>query len=394
MTRATGTRHDARWASHARAWRDPLGIAAQWDHADAVDPALVRHEARGRWWETLESRGITLLVTREYEHLVAAFSVQEGRPRSSYFAVPHPSGLVADREADTVYLASTRNPNMVFDLRPARGLIDRADVALERLAERPLVPVRARYLPGSLRLHDLALVDRALHANAVGMNAVVRIDPDGRYEPVWWPRSIEADGGPRFDRNYLQLNSIASAPALEASFFTASAVAPGARRPGHRNFPVDGRGAVFGGATREPIATGLTRPHSARVHAGRVWVCNSGYGELGYVDGGRLTVAARLPGWTRGLCFVGDVAFVATSRVIPRFSAYAPGLEIDASVCGVHAIDTRSGETIGRLVWPAGNQVFGIEWVADRTSRGFVAEANRRRSRRRERELFYAFDAS
>ena len=39
--------------------------------------------------------------------------------------------------------------------------------------------------------------------------------------------------------------------------------------------------------------------------------------------------APTLPGWTRGLWFHGSTAFVGASRVIPRFSNYAPGFDVD-----------------------------------------------------------------
>src|SRR5262249_1101699 len=149
------------------------------------------------------------------------------------------------------------------------------------LPDRPLVPVRSRFLPGALYLHDLAMVGGALHANAVGQNAIVRIHEDGRWERVWWPRCVEARRGSLFGRNYLQLNSIAAGATLSASYFSASTDAPSPRRPGHRNFAVDGRGVIFSGATREPVVRGLTRPHSARLHDGRLWVDNSGYGGVG-----------------------------------------------------------------------------------------------------------------
>ena len=194
-------------------------------------------------------------------------------------ALPHPSGLAVAAERVTV--ASTRNPNQLVELAPA---------AVEG---RPLVPVRTEFHPGSLYLHDLAYVGGVLHGNAVGQNAVVRLD-GGRAERVWWPKAIETEAGPDFSRNYLQLNSIAAGPSLEASFFSASAERMSSRRPGHRNFPVDGRGVVFSGATREPVVRGLTRPHSARLHEGRLWVESSGYGELGVVEDGRFE-AGRAP---------------------------------------------------------------------------------------------------
>src|SRR5262249_33613197 len=152
------------------------------------------------------------------------------------------------------------------------------DVRAEPPARRPLVPVRARFLPGCLYLHDLAVMGGWLYANAVGHNAVVRLDDDGTFERVWWPRCVETKRGPVFGQNHLQLNSIAGGPGPEASSFSASADRRSRRRPGHRNFPVDRRGVVFSGATREPVARGLTRPHSARLHGGQVWVDNSGYG--------------------------------------------------------------------------------------------------------------------
>jgi uncharacterized protein (TIGR03032 family) len=259
------------------------------------------------------------------------------------------------------------------------------------LSHRPLVPIRSRFYPGCLYLHDLALFGDALHANAVGQNAVVRLDADGRHERVWWPRCIEADTGPVFGRNHLQLNSIAAGADLAGSYFTASTDTLGTRRPGHRNFAVDRRGVIFSGRTREVIARGLTRPHSARLHASRLWVDNSGYGELGIVQSGRFEPVARLPGWTRGLCFHGSVAFVGTSRVIPRFRRYAPGLAVDRSVCGVHAVDTGSGELLGSLVWPRGNQVFAIAGMPRELGSALPFAAGTGRSTRRERTLFYAF---
>ncbi|TMA33614.1 MAG: DUF4915 domain-containing protein, partial [Deltaproteobacteria bacterium] len=287
-------------ARHDVEWRDPAAIAGQWREAGDVDGRLLRHVVRGKWWETLAELGVTLLVSREYEHLLIAMRAGQRGPVVTYMRLPHPSGLVADVPRGVVHVASTRNPNQIYDFRPAIGLASGSNGCIQGLPERPLVPVRARFFPGALYLHDLALVGGTLHANAVGQNAVVRLDDTGAYERVWWPRSIETGAGPVFRRNHLQLNSIAAGADLERSFFSASTDRMSARRPGHRNFPVDRRGVVFSGATREPVVSGLTRPHSARLWADRLWVDNSGYGEVGVVDQGSFSAVARLPGWTRG----------------------------------------------------------------------------------------------
>jgi len=390
MTLAVYRELNPLWSRHDAAWRDPAQIASQWQEADRVDPRLLRFTVRGAWWDILEELRVTLLVTREYEHLIIAIRADRG-PAVSYMPIPHPSGVAVNRTRGIVYVASTRNPNQVYDFVPVSGLMVRLDVQLDPLKERPLVPIRSRFLPGSLYLHDLAIVAGALHANAVGQNAVIRLEDDGRYARVWWPRCIEVARGPIFGRNHIQLNSIAAGLDLSTSYFSASSDRLSWRRPGHRNYPVDRRGVIFSGATREPIVRGLTRPHSARLSDGRLWVENSGYGELGITEAGSFRALARLPGWTRGLCFCGPIAFAGTSRVIPRFRQYAPGLDIARSVCGVHAFDTRSGKVIGSLVWPYGSQVFAVDWVPADYASGFPFSAQGRRATAREKKLFYSF---
>jgi uncharacterized protein (TIGR03032 family) len=234
------------------------------------------------------------------------------------------------------------------------------------------------------------MVGRRLHANAVGQNCVVRLHDDGTYERAWWPRCIETAKGPEFSRNHLQLNSIAAGRDLRSSFFSASADHMSRRRPSHRNFPVDRRGVIFAGSTREPVAWGLTRPHSARFHGRTLWVDNSGYGEVGVVADGKFEAQLKLPGWTRGLCFHDGVAFVGTSRILPRFRHFAPGVDADRAVCAVHAVDVKRGAVLGSLEWPAGNQIFALEWVPTSFSRGFPFRAGSR-APERERVLFYAF---
>jgi uncharacterized protein (TIGR03032 family) len=220
---------------------------------------------------------------------------------------------------------------------------------------------------------------------------VVRLCPEGGQTRVWWPHCIESGGGPHFDRNYIQLNSIAAGADLDSSYFSASSEEISRRRPGHRNYPVDRRGVIFSGRTREPVARGLTRPHSARLADGRVWVANSGYGELGVVQDGEFVPSLRLPGWARGLCVVGRTAFVGTSRVIPRFRSYAPGLDVAASQCGVHAVDIDSGNILGSAVWPYGNQVFAVDWLPVGVSPGFPFRADKARQSAEIRDLFYSF---
>jgi uncharacterized protein (TIGR03032 family) len=387
-----GMPEDELWSRHDAWWREPSQIISQWQDAAAVDPHLLDYHVEGAWWEVLAECAITLLVTREYEHLVIAMGTTGAGSIVSYWCVPHPSGLAVDRERNIVYVASTRNPNQVYDLMPVTGFQPRLDMRMEDpLNERPLIPVRSRYYPGCLYLHDLALLDRALYGNAVGQNAVIRLKSDGGYQRVWWPRCIEEDAGPVFGRNHLQLNSMAAGKNLKTSYFSASTEKISPRRPGHRNFAVDRHGVIFSGKTREPIVWGLTRPHSARLFREKIWVDNSGYGEFGVVDHGSFLPVAQLPGWTRGLCFRQKVAFVGVSRVIPRFYRYAPGLDVRSSLCGVYAVHIESGQVLGSLTWPYGSQIFAVDWISNNAAGGFPFVVKDRRRSARIKKLFYLY---
>jgi len=375
------------WAKHHVQWRDPAQIASWWEDADRTDPGLLRQRARGKFWEVLESTGQTLIVSREYEHLLMGLTALNGRPYTTYMRIPHPSGVAWDASRDRIHVASTRNPNQILDLSPIEGYAGQAGDLESNL----LIPARSRFYRGALYLHDLAMVGDNLHGNAVSMNSVVEFDDKGGFEPVWWPKSMEQGGQTaNAGLNYLQLNSIAAGPTLKQSFFSASAEAPSSRRPGHLNFPVDKRGVIFGGEHGEPVVRGLTRPHSARLHQGRLWVDNSGYGQLGVQNGKKMDVVAKLPGWTRGLAFHSNIAFVGTSRIIPRFARYAPGVNANRAACGLHAVDIKTGEVLGSLIWPEGNQIFAIECVPFGKAIGLPFQAGRKAGSR-ERRMFYSF---
>jgi uncharacterized protein (TIGR03032 family) len=115
------------------------------------------------------------------------------------------------------------------------------------------------------------------------------------------------------------------------------------------------------------LCRGLSMPHSPRWYGGRLWVCESGSGTLGTVDlnTGRYEAVAAVPGFTRGLDFAGDLAFVGLSQV--RESAVFSGIPIterlapEERTCGVCVVDLRRGETIALLKFESGVQeVFAV----------------------------------
>jgi len=386
----------ASWDLDDKRLRDPRSIISLWESASSVDERKLNTEVKGRFWELLGRLGVDLVVTREYEHLALILKTTGLGPRITYLPLPHPSGVAIHPTTGTITIACTRNPNQLMEFSPAQGQLSRMDNDRDDFPGTTLVPVQSQYFPGCYYIHDLAYIDGSLHINSVGQNSVHVVDVRGKTEAVWWPKCIDSAMGPLFGRNEIQLNGIAAGTSLVNSYFTASAAEIIDKRPGDPEYPVQSRGVVFYGETREPVIRNLTRPHSPRLHREKLWVNNSGYGEFGLCDieEEMYEPVAKLAGWTRGLCMVDDVAFVGTSRVIPRFSAYAPGLDVEKSQCGISAVDLNSGELLGSIAWPDGNQIFSVECVPSRLTAGFPYVAGKKNFDESVRQFFYSYRSS
>lgn len=318
----------------------------------------------------------------------------EGKLKQTFFPIPHPSGLVVDEKKKRFFVASTRNPNRIIEFRASNGYRERIEVRTRMNQNRSFfVPSREKYFPGVYYFHDLAIIGEDLFANSVGQNGIVKIDFNSPEtdEIVWWPKFVEREKyNPDKTANFVQLNSIAAGRNLEDSFFTASSESISNRRPGHKNYPVDCRGVVISGKTREVVARGLTRPHSARIYRNKIWVDNSGYGEFGFIEKGKFIPVIKLPGWTRGLHIVEETAFVGVSRVLPKFSQYAPGLK-KSTICGVFAIDLKDNKILGSITWPYGNQIFTIDSLSFWSDAEFPYEKVKN-SLRFQKDIFYCYN--
>ncbi len=344
------------------ALREPSEVICGSYNASGIVPELLKYTVKGDFFSVLEKLNITLLVTREYEHLVIALNVKNKKIRQSFLHLPHPSGIAVKNDTNKVYIAATRNPNQVVELALASN-------PGEKKSKATLIPARVKYYGGGYYFHDLAFIGGNLYANSVGKNGIIRVDfnsskPD---DLAWSPLSAKQNTS-----NHIQLNSIAAGKSIEGSYFSASAEKPGKYKPGELKFPVDKKGVIFSGKTKKVVARGLTRPHSARFYNDKLWINNSGYGEFGYIDKQNFTSFVKLPGWTRGLCFKDNVAFVGVSRVIQKFKAYAPGIKEKQQQCGIYAIDMTTKKIIGNIEWPYGNQIFGLETISAEVCDGFL----------------------
>jgi uncharacterized protein (TIGR03032 family) len=125
-------------------------------------------------------------------------------------------------------------------------------------------------------------------------------------------------------------------------------------------------GLLLDMASGQVIARGLSMPHSPRWYDGRLWVLESGRGALVTIDPktGHKTDVARVPGFARGLDFIGPVAFIGLSQL--RESNAFTDIEITEANAdrqsGVWAVHIGTGNTIGLLKFTGGVQeIFAVQ---------------------------------
>ena len=123
--------------------------------------------------------------------------------------------------------------------------------------------------------------------------------------------------------------------------------------------------------TGQVLLSGLSMPHSPRLHNGDFWLLESGEGGLARIDLQRQSWQniALLPGFTRGLDFVGRLAFIGLSQV--RESAVFSGIplveRLEERTCGVWVVDIQTGQTVAFLRFEEGVQeIFAVKALPSR----------------------------
>jgi uncharacterized protein (TIGR03032 family) len=124
-------------------------------------------------------------------------------------------------------------------------------------------------------------------------------------------------------------------------------------------------GAVMEISTGRILTGGLSMPHSPRLHQGKLYALNSGKGELLRINrsSGEREVVAELPGFTRGLDLISNIAVVGLSRI--RESAVFGGLPLQERKedlrCGVALVDLNLGEVQGYCWFENGvEEIFSV----------------------------------
>jgi uncharacterized protein (TIGR03032 family) len=209
---------------------------------------------------------------------------------------------------------------------------------------------REIFVTGELDAHDIGqLADgRIVFVNTL-YNCLATPSTRHSFTPIWKPPFISKI----VKEDRCHLNGLAMADGVPRYV---TAVSKSDTIDGWRDRRFDG-GIVVDVQSGKIVIDGLSMPHSPRVYSGRLWVLNSGTGELGWIEpaakpaDSKFNAVAFCPGFVRGLAFHGQYAFVGLSK--PRYQRFE-GLALDKKLaetdsepwCGVQVIDLDSGTCV------------------------------------------------
>lgn len=213
-----------------------------------------------------------------------------------------------------------------------------------------------------------------LYANT-RMSCIAALDSHYNFIPVWKPDFIDA----LMPEDRCHLNGLAALNG-ELAFVTLCAATNTPR--GWKAQQTDG-GFVIDLRSNAVACERLSMPHSPRwrddAQGGKLWLLNTGEGELGYLDftaptktaPSRFVPVAQCTGFARGLAFIGDYAVVSVSRQRqksqgdPNAPTAKPGqeglpgnlplkqilkLRGTPAFCGLQVFDLKTGAEVHSLV--------------------------------------------
>lgn len=206
------------------------------------------------------------------------------------------------------------------------------------------VPRESR-VTGDVDVHDLAVGGdgRLVFTNTL-FNCLATTDEEHNFRPIWKPPWITK----LVPEDRCHLNGLAMRDGRPAF---ATAVSRSDVNDGWRDRRRNG-GVVIEIDSGEVVCEGLSMPHSPRWHAGALWLINSGTGYFGRVDLAKKVFEPLvfLPGYARGMAFLGDWAIVGLSK--QRENRTFQDLDLEDNLkkhdaearCGLLVIDLRTLE--------------------------------------------------
>jgi len=218
---------------------------------------------------------------------------------------------------------------------------------------------RNSHVTGNIDIHEMAYGGNELWYINTRFSCLCTVDYRFSFAPRWKPPFVKGLSGD--DRCHLNgLGMYKDRPAIVTAFAVTDE--PEGWRPVRNT-----GGILMEIASDSIIAQGMSMPHSPRIYSEHIWVLESGKGTMALVDrrSGKLQTVAEFAGFTRGLDFAGNLAFVGLSKV--RQSNVFGGLPItqrlteEQRFCGIQVLDLSTGRIVEWLRFDSGvSDIFAV----------------------------------
>lgn len=301
--------------------------------------------------ELFDQLNISLVVSTYQAGKVIVVRNDNGTINTHFRTFIKPMGMAADHNRLIIGGANT-----VWEYRNMPAVAPKLEPAGKHDA--CYLPRRI-HITGDIDIHELAWdANNGLWAVNTRFCCLCTLDADHSFYPRWRPPFVTALA----PEDRCHLNGIAMVDG-RPKYVTAL---------GDTNTPAGWRankargGVLMDIESDEILLRGLSMPHSPRWYRGKLWVLESGVGNLAQVELERRAwrTVAQLPGFTRGIDFIGPLAFIGLSQV--RESAVFSGIPLVQRLrersCGVWVVNIETGETVGFLRFDAGVQeIFAVQ---------------------------------
>lgn len=305
----------------------------------------------GTFLKFLEKSGTSLVLSTYQARKLVLLRVQGGDLNTHFVNVKKPMGMAYQDGR-----LSVGSGNSVIDYFNSASAA--AKIPPGSAHDAAFLPRRA-HISGDIDIHEMAFDSRGeLWIVNTRMSCLCTLDVKHSFVPRWRPPFVSAyDGTDRCHLNGLAMRD------GNPRYVTALGATdtPG----GWRDDKATG-GVLLDVASNRVIADKLSMPHSPRWYRNRLWVLESGTGQLLTIDEttGEKVVIAEVPGFCRGLDFIDRYALIGLSEV--REAAVFAGLPLTAREqprkCGIWIVDTETGVTTGYLTFNSGVQeIFAVQ---------------------------------
>ncbi len=313
--------------------------------------AALRSVSSPSFAKVLSQLKISLIITTYQAGKVIVIRCDDGKINTHFRDFHKPMGCVADRSRLTIGGANT-----VWYLRNVPAVAPKLE---------PLGKHDAAYLPrrihvtGDIDIHEMAWTKKdELWVINTRFSCLCTLDDDHSFIPRWRPHFVSALA--MEDRCHLNGLCLQNG---ELKYVTALGETDSAG--GWRDNKRDG-GILMDVPENKVLLRGLSMPHSPRLHQDKLYVLESGKGNIALVDleQQKLEEVASLPGFTRGIDFFGPLAFVGLSQI--RETATFSGLplteRLEERTCGVWVVNLETRHIVAFLRFESGVQeIFSVQ---------------------------------